>query len=129
MRFIVCLMIGAIVGALLATTAAGILRPKQSYPRALMVVIKEEMKQARGIAKDNNCAGIEKPLNMLGLLADDIESAIPHGDPPDRVFRQYSEDFRKKVRGAIDGSGNCTAQREALVEVSNACEACHRDYR
>jgi gas vesicle protein len=128
MRFVVCLIVGALVGAILATSAASLMRPKQSYPRSLMVVIKEEMKLARAVSQDKNCEGLNQSITKLGLLGHDIER-IPHGDPPDRVFRQYSEDFRNKLQGVAAATGNCEAQRAALVDVSNACESCHRDYR
>lgn len=129
MRFVVCLLIGLVVGAILATTAASILKPKQTYAQALMGVIKEASKVARESALDRNCEGIDKPLTLLALTATEIDIAIPHGDPPERVFRQYSEDFSKSIATVTAASGNCVAQREALVQVRNSCEACHRDYR
>jgi small-conductance mechanosensitive channel len=129
MRFIVCLLLGLMIGAIAATTAASILRQRHAYPRALMVVMQHELNTARDAAGSQRCANNEHALRKLALLADDIETAIPHGNPPDRVFRQYLDDLRKQVGNANSVAADCTKQAQALTDIKNACDACHRDFR
>lgn len=130
MRYFICLVIGLVAGAILATTAANILAARRdTYPGALMSVMQHELKAARDAAGNRQCAGTDKPLRLLALLADDIETAMPHGDEIDRVFRQYVEDLRRQVGNAVANDGDCARQAQALTDLGNACSACHRDYR
>lgn len=129
MRFVVVLVIGILVGAITATTAAAILGQRHAYPRALMRVMQVQFGAARDAARDAACNGNETRLAILDLLAADIGRAIPHGDPPDRVFGQYVDGFRRDVADARGAAGDCKAQADALTRVANACADCHRDYR
>jgi len=130
MRYIICLLIGLVAGALLATTAASILAAQRDkYPRALMSVMQHELKAARDAASNRQCVGTDKALRLLGLLADDIETAMPHGEEIDRVFRQYVQDLRAQIGNAVATEGDCARQTQALTDLGNACSACHRDYR
>lgn len=127
MRYLVCLLTGLAVGALCATTAASILGQRNVYPRALMRVMQHELGDAREAARTRACADNARRLATLDVLAGNIAIAIPHGDPPDRVFGVYVDDLRKHLAAAR--AGDCAAEVPALAEVTNACEACHRDYR
>jgi len=127
MRYVICLLIGLAVGAISATTAASILGHRNAHPRALMRVMQHELGEAREATRSRSCADNPRRLATLDVLADGIGTAIPHGDPPDRVFGQYLDDLRKHLTSAR--SSDCKAQAAALAEVANACDACHRDYR
>ena len=127
MRYLVCLFIGLVIGALCATTAASILGQRNPYPRALMRVMQHELGDAREAARTRACTDNPRRLATLDVLAGDIATAIPHGDPPDRVFGTYVDDLRKHL--ATARAGDCATQGPALTEVANACDACHRDYR
>ena len=127
MRYLVCLFIGLAVGAISATTAASILGHRNAHPRALMRVMQHELGDAREAARSRSCADNAGRLATLDVLAGNIATAIPHGDPPDRVFGVYVDDLRKHL--ATARASDCTAQGAALTEVANACDACHRDYR
>ena len=129
MRFLVVLVIGILVGAICATTAATILGQRHAYPKALMRVLKVQLEHARAAASDAGCTGNERRLTLIEALAGDIGRAIPHGDPPDRVFARYHDELGRQLAAARSLAGECRAQAEALTAVANACEACHRDYR
>ncbi len=129
MRYIVTLLIGLFIGALGAITAANALRQGHAYPRGMMTVMKHELIAARDAARDKQCVGTEKPLQLLQLLAPDIEKAIFPTEAADRVFRQYAEDLNQRIASARASGLDCSQQTAALTEVSNACDACHRDYR
>ncbi len=129
MRFLVCIVIGLLVGAISATTIASILSQRNAHPRALMRVMQHELAQSREAARAQGCAGIARRLAMLDVLSGAISDALPHASPPDRVFAGYIDGLRRQLDAAGRAGADCPAQAEALTEVANACEACHRDYR
>ena len=130
MRYLVCLIGGALIGALLTLTIANVLAQRSAYPRALMNVMQHELGRARDLVRDGRCDGPEATSagTHLDLIASDIEPALLAPGTHDRVFSQYATDLRKRVETYKAASG-CAERRAALTEVSNACEACHRDYK
>lgn len=127
MRYVVCLLVGLLVGAITATTAANILDRRDPYPRALMNVMKHELAAASAAADTLQCDGDRYAMSKLAMLAGDIEIAFPTGQTPDRVFKLYVENFREAVFKA--GDTPCPQRAQALIELRNACDDCHRDYR
>lgn len=130
MRYLLCLLGGALFGALLAMTAASALQRRNAWPRALMTLLHHELGAAREAARADRCATPEarSALAHLSLLAADVEGALLAPGTSDRVFSQYAGDLRQRVATAAAAT-DCKAQSAALTEVSNACDACHRDYR
>ena len=129
MRFIVCVFIGLVIGAISAITAASILSHRHAYPRALMRVMQHQLGSARDAARDSGCAGNPQRLSTLGILSVEIAAAVPHGNPPERVFVQYLADLRRQIGVATSHASECAKQAHALTDIANACYACHRDYR
>ena len=129
MRLVVCLVIGLLVGAISAATLASIMSQRNAYPRALMRVLQHQLGSARDAAREQACEGNPGRLAMLDPLASDIASAFAPDAGRERVFRQYVEDLRRQVDRARQEHGGCAAQNQALADIANACEACHRDYR
>jgi hypothetical protein len=129
MRYLVCLVLGAIVGALFARTLANALQRRNAWPRALMNVMQHELGDARAAAK-GTCPSpiLQRTSSHLRLFGDDLEPALLTPGSSDRVLRQYIGDFRKAV-SAWDPAVDCRQQAETLTAIANACEACHRDYR
>lgn len=130
MRYLLCLVGGALLGALLALTAASTLQRRNAWPRAIMNVMQHELGLAREAARQGRCA--EAPLRgaqaHLALLSDDLERALLDHGAKDRVFSKYAQDLHSAV-AAWDASADCPRQAAALGEVAQACDACHRDYR
>jgi cytochrome c556 len=127
MRYLVCLLLGLIIGALCAVTAANILARRNAYPKALMTVMNHELKVARDAAATPNCDASGPALAKLALLAPDIIVAMPDGATPDRVFHQYANDLATAIQTARNAP--CQGRTQALTDLGNACDACHRDYR
>lgn len=128
MRYLVCLLLGLIIGALCAVTAANILGRRNAYPKALMTVMKHELKVARDAAGTPNCDASGPALDKLALLSPDIVVAMPDDGPtPDRVFHQYASELTTAIQKARNTG--CEGRTQAVTEVGNACDACHRDYR
>jgi hypothetical protein len=130
MRYLVCLIGGALLGALIAVTTANILRQRDVWPRALMTVMQHELGRARDLVHEGQCTvpEVTSAMTHLQLIASDIEPALLAPGAHDAVFSRYAGDLRKAI-SAFDAAGDCTARREALTQISNACEACHRDYK
>lgn len=127
MRYVACLGIGLFVGLLCALMAIGLMRPRDSYPRAMMNVMKHTLGTARNAAT-GDCADNEPRLRLLGLLAVDLEPTFLSGADDERVFARYAESLRARIAEA-SAAAACPAQAAALTAIGNACEDCHRDYR
>ena len=127
MRYLVCLLVGLLAGAITATTAANILNRRDPYPKALMNVMKHEMARASAAADKLQCEDDGYALSKLAMMGGDIEIAFPAGEKPDRVFHQYAENLRKAIYKA--GDTPCPQRAQALTDLKNACDDCHRDYR
>lgn len=130
MRYIVCLIGGALLGALVAVTIANILGQRNAWPRALMTVMQHEVGRARDLVHDNACTTpeVNATAEHLRLMAGDIESALLAPGAKDRVFSQYASDLRDAV-AAFAVAPDCTTRSQALTKVAHACDACHRDYK
>ena len=128
MRYLACLGIGLFVGLLCALMAIGLMRPRDTYPRAMMNVMKHTLGSARTAAVDGSCTGNEPRLRVLGLLAADLEPTFLSGVGDERVFARYAGNLRTRIAEAAAADA-CPAQAAALTAVENACEDCHRDYR
>ena len=130
MRYLVCLIGGALLGALVAITVANISAPRHAWPRALMTVMQHELGRARDLVHDNRCTAPEaaSAAAHLSLIAADLEPALLPPGAHDRVLSQYASDLRASI-AAFEAAPDCAARRDALTKVSNACEACHRDYK
>lgn len=130
MRYLVCLLGGALLGALIAVTAANILRERHAWPRAVMTVMQHELGRARDLVHDNRCMTPEaaSAAAHLDLMAADIEPAVLAPGTHDRVFSQYATDLRDAIAAFRTGT-DCPARKEALTKTANACDACHRDYK
>lgn len=128
MRHVVTLIIGILVGVIVTTTAMRVLNArKDAYPEALMNVMKHELIAANQTATKPACNDNANALDKLTLLSNDIITAMPDEGTPDRVFHQYISNLHDKVLAA--GQSDCAQRKEALTEVKNACDDCHRDYR
>lgn len=130
MRYLLCLIGGALFGALLAMTAASALQRRHAWPRALMIVMQHELGDARETARLGRCAepSMRNAQSHLALLSGDLERALLAPATSDRVFAKYADDLRGRI-GSWDPTAECSRQAASLNEVSQACDACHRDYR
>ncbi|HEY0229617.1 MAG TPA: hypothetical protein VGC55_00075 [Dokdonella sp.] len=130
MRYLICLIGGVLLGALIALTAANALQRRNAWPRAVMNVMQHELGSARDAARLGQCAtpAANASTAHLALLGQDLEPALLAAGASDRVFTQYADDLRKAVAKA-QSAPDCPQRSAALTDVSNACDACHRDYR
>lgn len=127
MRYLICIGIGLLIGAITAVTAASIMSHRNAYPRALMRVMQTQLLEARDAARDRVCADNPRRLDTLTLLAADIDRAVNRGADAGREFADYNARLRQAIVQAATQS--CATQSDALTTIANACEDCHRDYR
>ena len=128
MRYVVCIVLGLLMGAIGAISAMNVLAShRDPYPDALMNVMKHELGTATEAAAQQACNENRQALEKLNMLSNDIIVAMPDGEEPDRVFHQYIQNLRGKVESAQNS--DCASRKQALTEVKNACNDCHRDYR
>jgi hypothetical protein len=130
MRYLVCLLGGALLGALLALTVSSILRQRDLWPRTIMTVMQHEVSRARALVHAGQCNGpdAESVVAHLNLMSGDIEPALLAPGVQDRTFSRYAGDLRKAI-AAFAAAPDCPARSRTLTDLSNACDACHRDYK
>ncbi len=130
MRYLVCLIVGLLIGAIAASTFVNATAQREAWPRGIMNVMQHELGNARAAARAQQCATPAVPAASahLRLLVADIEPSLLAPGTKDRVFSQYASDLRDAL-AKWDTSADCAHQGAALTTVANACEACHRDYR
>jgi hypothetical protein len=130
MRYLVCLIGGALLGALIAVTIANVLGQRNAYPRALMNVMQHDFGRVRDLVHDRQCTTPEAnaAAGHLRLIAGDVEPALLAPGAHDRVLSQYASDLRDAV-AAFAGASDCPTRTQAVTKIGHACDACHRDYK
>ena len=131
MRYLVCLLVGVLVGAMCAMTAANVLGKRNAWPRAVMTVMQHELGVAREGVRAGRCADgeIASSAAHLKLLSADIEPALLKPGAHDRVFSQYADDLRREIAALDTPGADCATRSEVLTKIGQACDACHRDYK
>lgn len=130
MRYLVCLVVGLVAGALFAMITANALQRRNQWPRAIMNVMQHELVGARRAARGSSCATTVMKLRRahLQLLAGDIDGALLGPGGKDHVLTQYSSDLRDAISN-WNTDESCIVQDAALAKAADTCDACHRDYR
>ncbi|MBN8726170.1 MAG: hypothetical protein J0H15_00500 [Xanthomonadales bacterium] len=130
MRYLVCLVVGLLFGAIAASMLVGALSRRDAWPRAVMTVMQHELGAARNAVQAGTCQGEASRAAhaRLELLATDIERSVLPPGTRDRVFSQYADQLATAIAAWDPGAG-CAEQASRLAAVAQACDACHRDYR
>jgi hypothetical protein len=130
MRYLICLIVGLIAGALMTSMAGNAIATRHAWPRGLMNVMQHELVDVRGAVRVGTCTTPAIPVAAahLQLLGTDLERVLLPAGTKDRILSQYATEMRTAI-DHWDPKANCPLQAEALTAIANACEACHRDYR
>lgn len=130
MRYLISLIVGALIGAIAGSTFSSAMAQRDAWPRGIMNVMQHELGNARSAARARPCAApvLTTASAHLHLLSSDIEPALLAPDTKDRVFSKYASDLRSAL-AKWDTSAPCADQGAALATVANACDTCHREYR
>ena len=130
MRYLVCVLIGLLFGAMLTSMAFNTMARRHALPRGLMNVMQHELGVARRAAQDGSCQQdpSRNAAEHLRLIAASLDPVLLPNGTQDRVLSGYTNDLRKTL-AAWDVTAACAQQSEALRAVNHSCDACHRDYR
>ena len=129
MRHILLLVAGALVGALVAFSAANTLRQRHAWPRGVMAVMQHHYAALRDARRQNRCdaAGTGGHWRMIALVASDI---VPSNAPSPPDFAQQAQAFAVAAgKLAAQPPNDCPAFDAALPQIQEACDGCHREYR
>lgn len=129
MRYLVCILIGLFMGAMLGSITAHTLGQRNAWPRAVMQVMQHELAGTRRAVHAGRCGDepAQRAKAHLALLAGDLTPAFP-GLTEERAFRNASEDFTRAVADWQPAS-DCKAEDAALAAIAQQCDNCHRQYR
>lgn len=130
-RYAFMLVLGLLIGLVCSVMVARALQAgRNPVPDSLMQVMDYQLRALQpGAGAVCNPAQQQARLQSLRLLADELEPAFTDlGD--DRRFSEHAQ----ALRAALDHArraplADCAAIAAVKQPVSDACEACHRDFR
>lgn len=131
MRTLLLVILAAAIGALAAAQITGALRQRDAYPRGVMDVMAYHAGALDLSLRTQHCAADEtgKDFSMLEAMSGDIPRAFPDL-MQDKRFAKLASDahsFDREVRTAPPTE--CAGLRKTLAQLSQHCDACHREYR
>jgi len=130
-RYLVCLIAGLVMGAVLASIVIDATSQRHAWPRGVMNVLQHDFADARAATRaggDCSAPTQDAARTRMQALAGDLDRVLLAPGAKDRVLSRYADDLRGTL-ALWDPHAACTAQAASLTDVGNACEACHRDYR
>ncbi|MCB1606459.1 MAG: hypothetical protein KDI71_05740 [Xanthomonadales bacterium] len=122
------IVIGAMMGVLVATPLANSARLRHAYPRAIMNLLERDFDTVSEISAQQPCrsARLEQRLRRMRSLVVDTPAAFAAED--DSRFLAANQALIKALDEA-SGETRCADLVEAVNRVDRACEGCHADYR
>jgi hypothetical protein len=131
MRALILIILGLGIGILTTVTVLSALRQATPLSRAVMTVTGHQLKTLQAAVSNGACDAATTNARMAALrfLADDFESALlPSVD--DALTRRYIDDYRSTLDTILtDDSNGCPALEQAISEIKQRCDFCHRDFR
>jgi hypothetical protein len=132
MRQLALLLTGLLIGALCAFMAARTLQQRHALPRGLMAVLQHDLAELRRAERDQRCsaADLSRRFSRIEDLSGEIVGAMgtdPHDDPH---LTEYAASLAHAAAAArTSAAADCPALAQRMHAITEACEACHRDYR
>ncbi|MCL1531961.1 hypothetical protein [Xanthomonas nasturtii] len=130
-RYAFVLVLGVLIGLVATVMVARVLQARRDpLPDSLMQVMAYQL---RALRPDAAAACVpaqqQRRLHALRLLADEVEPAFP-GIGEDRRFGEHAQALRAVLDQARRAPPtDCKALGQLHTRISEACEACHRDFR
>ncbi len=130
MRYVVVLLIGVFVGAMLTVTAVNSLRQSRALPDSVMALMQYHLDEVRSDVVEKRCSDAGAHFNVLLAIAGDIEPAFLPTGGDDILFGRYAEQLRSRLQTAVSTPATeCRTLTEQLGDVGDGCQACHRDFK
>lgn len=130
MRALGWILLGLLVGALAALSAANALQAAGALNRGVMNMMKYHLGEARKVLTAEQCS--QPPtqhFEALAVLGRDVGPIyLPIGER-DELFDQYTKDLVEATAAAAAGNSDCAQASERLALIGDACQACHRDFK
>lgn len=131
MRALILIILGLGIGILTTVTVLSALRQATPLSRAVMAVTGHQLKAMQAAVSNGACdaAATNARMTALRVLADDFEAALlPSLD--DALARRYIDDYRSTLDAIrADGANDCPTLEQAISEIKQRCDFCHRDFR
>lgn len=121
-------LIGLLIGAMLALSIANNQRYRNTYPRGLMAVMEADLDRISDEAAAGRCAEAANRDRLARLLSLSQDSRSAFRAEQDDNFGTLDQNLQQSLQQAI-GSLDCDALVTRLEHVDRQCEACHREYR
>lgn len=130
MRYVVILLVGAFVGAMLTVITLNALRQGTAVPNGVMAVMQYHINSIRTDVAAQRCSDAEPHFQTLRALANDIEPVFLPTGSDDVLFARYAGQMRNRLDEALkSGASECRVLTEQLGRVGDGCKACHRDFK
>ncbi|KTF37562.1 hypothetical protein [Xanthomonas vesicatoria] len=130
-RYAFMLVLGLLIGLITTVMVARVLQARRDpLPDSLMHVLDYQLRALQP-QPGAVCTPAQQQarLQSLHLLANDLEPAFPQiGE--DRRFGEHAQALRVVLEQARRSApSSCAAFAPVKRQISEACEACHRDFR
>ena len=131
MRTLLVAVIAAVVGALAAVQITAALRERDAYPRGVMDVMAHHAGALDQALRTRHCV-VDATSNHLSMLVT-MSGEIPRAFPDlmqDRQFSKFARDAHAFDRQlALNPPKDCIGLRQAMAQIGEHCDQCHRVYR
>ncbi|MCC8539639.1 hypothetical protein ACDH70_04665 [Xanthomonas axonopodis pv. poinsettiicola] len=129
-RYAFMLVLGVLIGLVTTVMVARVLQARRDpVPDSLMQVMAYQLRVLQ--PPGSTCAPAQQQarLRSLRLLADELEPAFANlGE--DRRFGEHADMLRAALdRAQRAPATDCAAVPRLIAPISDACDACHRDFR
>ncbi|CAN5628275.1 hypothetical protein BH23PSE2_BH23PSE2_07790 [soil metagenome] len=134
-RYLFLFLLGLVLGAVAVVMILRAIDARKTwqdrYPYAAMQLMQAHMAQLAASSAANRCAATDTlpHLQALRTIANDIEPAFPDLRD-DARFVSHAGELRATLDRALAAPPmQCAGVGNILKQVSEACKACHQDYR
>jgi hypothetical protein len=132
MRYLLILLGGIILGAVLSLMVANTLQQRSAYPRSVMRILQHHLSALRQARQRNDCgAPAGKRSEWIGIanLAEEIEPAFADSSFSP-AFGETSRHFMSLTAEIAHAPATvCTDFDRQFARINDACDDCHRSFR
>jgi hypothetical protein len=131
MRYLLLLVLGLVLGAILASIVLNAMYRRDAYARGVMQVLQHEYAALHDRLRAGDCQQIDvaQSKRRLAELTEEIEPSNYAESKPDAPFREYTSRLRDAIAALPAEPTSCAAAAPIVTRIGDACDACHRQYR
>ncbi|MGQ0800472.1 MAG: hypothetical protein ACT4NL_10215 [Pseudomarimonas sp.] len=130
MRYVIVLLIGALIGSMLTMITLNSLRQARAVPDGVMAVMGYQMNLLRTDITAERCDAAAPHFQTLLGVAGAIEPVFLPSGGDDVLFKRYAEQLRSRLDEALKvNTTDCRTLTEQVGRVGDGCKACHRDFK